>query len=69
MSEVESFIKWSHGVQRAAQPILTDAAWAYYSGAAEEESSHKNNLTSYSRYEFRPRWFVSAPSSPSLHSS
>lgn len=48
--------------QDVAKSVLTDVAWGYYSSAAEEGSSFDNNLTSYSRYEFRPRWYVSIPS-------
>ncbi|KAF8338945.1 FMN-dependent dehydrogenase-domain-containing protein [Cantharellus anzutake] len=41
--------------ENVAETVLTKTAWAYYSGAAEDDSSHRNNLSSYSRYWFRPR--------------
>lgn len=53
-----NFTQWHPHSQAAAKPLLSDTAWGYYSSAAEEGSSHTNNLASYARYEFRPRWYV-----------
>ncbi|PVF94761.1 FMN-dependent alpha-hydroxy acid dehydrogenase [Serendipita vermifera] len=40
---------------KLAREMLSSTAWAYYSSSAENEASHKNNLSSFGRYWFRPR--------------
>ncbi|KZO91367.1 L-mandelate dehydrogenase [Calocera viscosa TUFC12733] len=42
-------------IERLAQTVLTSTAWAYYSSAADDEISHRENLASFKRFFFRPR--------------
>ncbi|KAJ7496859.1 glyoxylate dehydrogenase [Mycena latifolia] len=44
-----------HDFEAVARTVLTDKAWAYYSSAAEEEFSIRENRAAYQRVWFLPR--------------
>ncbi|KAJ7639200.1 FMN-dependent dehydrogenase-domain-containing protein [Roridomyces roridus] len=44
-----------HDFESIARQVLTDKAWAYYSSAADDEITHRENHAAYHRVWFRPR--------------
>ncbi|KAH9944503.1 uncharacterized protein BXZ73DRAFT_87388 [Epithele typhae] len=42
-------------MEKAAHQVLSHKAWAYYSSAADEELTNKENARAFSRYYFHPR--------------
>ncbi|KAG9038297.1 hypothetical protein FRB95_002258 [Tulasnella sp. JGI-2019a] len=44
-----------HDFEAVAKLTLTDKAWAYYSSAADDEITHRENRAAFQRIWFRPR--------------
>ncbi|KAJ7768469.1 FMN-dependent dehydrogenase-domain-containing protein [Mycena metata] len=44
-----------HDFESIAKQVLTDKAWAYYSSAADDEITNRENHAAYHRIWFRPR--------------
>ncbi|EJD41662.1 hypothetical protein AURDEDRAFT_90114 [Auricularia subglabra TFB-10046 SS5] len=47
-----------HDFEAVAQVVMPEKAWAYYSSAADDEITHRENHVAYHRIWFRPRILV-----------
>jgi L-lactate dehydrogenase (cytochrome) len=44
-----------HDFEAIARAVMPEKAWAYYSSAADDEITHRENHAAYQRIWFRPR--------------
>jgi L-lactate dehydrogenase (cytochrome) len=44
-----------HDFETIARAVMPEKAWAYYSSAADDEITHRENHAAYQRIWFRPR--------------